>query len=201
MKRAVKGEAGYIRYERFIRLVRTLALFAIPFIAFLAATLYYGTNKNMISVIAMVGMLPACMMAVSLIMVYTIRPIDGKLLARIREHAGSLTMAYELYLTNGDKNTLLESAAVCGDQIVGLSTYKNPGRKDAEAHIMNTCRSAGFRAGAAILTDPEKYLERLDSLNAHAEQLRAGLTARPDPRYPEETYEEQLLHILLRASL
>ena len=42
------------------RLLITVALFLIPLAAFLAAFLITGTKKNIITVIAMVGCLPAC---------------------------------------------------------------------------------------------------------------------------------------------
>ena len=110
-------------------------------------------------------------------------------------------MGYELYMTNYDKNTLLDAVAICGDTIVGLATYKNPNRKDAETHMLNMVRSAGFRASVNVLTEPEKFYERLESMNAHADDLRKDIAPKKDSRYPEETYEEQLMHILLSVSL
>lgn len=201
VKKAYKGEAGYIDYERFSRMVRTAILFIIPLAALVGATLYFGTRQNIITVIAMVGMIPACMSAVSVILVYTIRSIPKKLFEEIQPRTGSLTMAYDLYMTNYDKNTLFDAIAVCGDTVVGLATFKNPDRKEAETHIGNVLRQDGFRANVSVLGDEKKFLERLDSLNAHAESIRAGVKRREDDRYPEETYEEQILHILMQVSL
>ncbi len=201
LKKAVKGEQGYFNYQRFIRTVRTGILFIIPMAAYVAAYLYYGSRQNLITVVAMIGLIPACLSAVGIVMVYTVRSVPAKLYREIEPHTGSLTMAYELYMTNYDKNTLLDAVAVCGETIVALATFKNPDRKQAETHIENTVRAAGFRANASVLTDPAKFIERLDSMNAHAADLRSGIAARKDSRYPEETYEEQLLHILMTASL
>ena len=201
IKKAGKGYAGYIKYERFRRIVRTVILFLIPFAAFTAAYIYYGGRQNIITVVAMIGMIPACMSAVSVVMVFTIRSIPKDLLARIEAHAGDLFMAYELYMTNYDKNTLLDAVAICGDTIVALATFKNPNRKEAEAHMLKMIRAAGFRANVTVMDNPDKYIERLDSLSAHAADIREGIYARKDSRYPEDTYEAQLLHILMTASL
>ena len=201
IKKAGKGYAGYINYERFRRIVRTVILFLIPFAAFTIAFIYYGSRKNIISVVAMIGMIPACMSAVSVVMVYTIRSIPTEILKRIEETCGDLAMGYELYMTNYDKNTLLDAVAICGDTIVALATYKNPDRKEAESHMLKMIRAAGFRANVTVMTDADKYVERLASLSAHAADLRSGIQPRKDSRYPEDSYEEQLMHILLSASL
>ncbi|MBE5996686.1 MAG: hypothetical protein E7240_04930 [Lachnospiraceae bacterium] len=201
IKKAGKGQAGYISYERFRRIVRTVILFLIPFAAFTVSLIYYGTRQNIITVVSMIGMIPACMSAVSVVMVFTIRSIPKDTLKRIEERAGDLAMAYELYMTNYDKNTLLDAVAVCGDTIVALATYKKPDRKEAEAHMLKMIRAAGFRANVTVMDNESKFLERLTSLSAHAADIRSGILPRKDSRYPEDSYEEQLIHILMTASL
>ena len=201
IKKAGKGYAGYITYERFRRIVRTVILFLIPFAAFIASYIYFGTRQNIITVVSMIGMIPACMSAVSVVMVFTVRSIPKELYERIQENCGDLAMGYELYMTNYDKSTLLDAVAVCGDTIVALATFKKPNRQEAESHMLKMIRAAGFRANVTVMDDADKYIERLASLSAHAPGLRAGIQARKDSRYPEDSYEEQLMHILLSASL
>ena len=201
MKRAYKGEAGYIAYERFRRVLVTAVLFAIPLAAFLTAYFMTGTKSNIITVVAMVGCIPACMSAVSAIMVYTIRSIPRDLYDRIRTHTDGLYMAYDLYLTNGDKNVLLDAVAVCGRTVVALTTFKNPDLKEGEKHMANMIRSGGLAATVNLMKDPDKFIERLDSLSAHASELREGIARVPDERYPEEAPEEQILHVLKNVSL
>ena len=81
MKKVKKGDYGYIRYEKKKRLLITVALFLIPLAAFLAAFLITGTKKNIITVIAMVGCLPACRALVNMIMMWMQKP--EKLNARL----------------------------------------------------------------------------------------------------------------------
>ena len=198
--RAYKGDKGYIRYERFSRTLRTALYLAIPLIAFLAAFLYFGTRENIITIVAMVGLIPACMSIVSVVMMYTVRPMPEDEYLKILPHTDGFTMAYELYLTNYDKNTLLDAAALCGDTVVGLATYKAPERKESERHMENVFRTEGFKADVTVFHDVNKFIERLDTLRPHMEDRRNAVSRRNDERFPEETYEEQLLHILLRVS-
>ncbi len=201
MKRAYKGEAGYIAYERFRRVLVTAVLFAIPIAAFITAYFLTGTKSNIITVIAMVGCIPACMSAVSAVMVYTIRSIPRDLYDRILPHAGDLVMAYDLYLTNGDKNVLYDAVAICGRTVVALTTFKNPDLKEAEKHMLNMVRAGGLSANVTIMRDPDKFIERLDTMNAHSAELRSGVGRVNDERYPEETPEGQILHVLKNVSL
>lgn len=126
MKKVNKGDYGYIRYEKKKRLLITVALFLIPLAAFLAAFLITGTKKNIITVIAMVGCLPACRALVNMIMMWMQKPMDKKVYKKIREHEGNLEVTYETYLTTYEKSVFVESFAICRKQ--GDRLYQPYGR-------------------------------------------------------------------------
>lgn len=193
-KRKLKGEYGYISSERKRRILLTVVLLAIPLSIYTVAYVVNGTNETVLSVVSIVACLPACASIVSAIMVYTIPPMPEEEYQKIEPHTGTLTMAYEVYLTNYDKNTLLDAVTVCGDSVVGLSTYKkNPDRRESEKHIENVLRADGYSMKAAVLNDVNRFNERLDSLNAHADTLRTG----KDPVRREEEIMAHLLHVAL----
>ncbi len=66
--KAKKGEWGYLEAQRIRRLVITILLFSIPALIFMTSMLYFGTNKNIMTIVAMVGIVPASMSLVNLIM-------------------------------------------------------------------------------------------------------------------------------------
>ncbi|MGI6020263.1 MAG: hypothetical protein ACOX71_02085 [Lachnospiraceae bacterium] len=201
MNKVKKGEAGYIGYNRFSKVIISLILLIIPIGTYIAAFVITGTNKNIISIIAIVACLPACRFIVNAIMFFTIRSIPDDLHSQIEEHRGDLTLAYELYLTTRDKSTLLDAVAICGNNIVGLSTFKKFDRAFLEQHITNTLRAAGYSCNVAVLSDSGKFIERLDSMNIHAESLRSSFRYKPDDRYPDLTGEELILHNLMAVAL
>ena len=51
------------------------------------------------------------------------------------------------------------------------------------------------------MTELKPYLERLDYLNAHREELVKDIVFTPDERYPELSREELIKHIILAISL
>ena len=111
MKKVKKGDYGYIRYEKKKRLLITVALFLIPLAAFLAAFLITGTKKNIITVIAMVGCLPACRALVNMIMMWMQKPMDKKVYKKIREHEGNLEVTYETRIALQDAKSPPEPTA------------------------------------------------------------------------------------------
>lgn len=196
-----KGDFGYIRQERKKRILVTLGLFALPLAAFIAAALITKTTKNIITVIAVVGCLPACRSLVNTIMIFIPKPMEKDIWKKIDGHAGCLVMLYEMYLTTYEKNTFVDSFAVCGNKVVGYSSRINGSTQFIEQHVKKILKQNGYKVEVKVLTELRTYLERLDYLNSHAEELRKDIVFEPDERYPELGREELIKHTILAISL
>lgn len=201
MKKGKKGDFHYIKEEKKRRILKTLILFAIPIAAFIAAALYYGTTTNIISVIAVVGCLPACKSMVGLIMVFMYHSMDESAYQKIESHKGSLTMSYEMVLTNYEKNTFVDAFAICGNQVIGYTSAQKADLKYAEEHTQKILHHNGYKVKVKIFKDLQSFLDRLDSMNLHAEGLRADIPFKPDERYPDLSREELIKHTILAISL
>ena len=196
-----KGYFGYIRHERKKRLLITLGLFALPLVLFLTGYLTTHTTKNLFTVVAVVGCLPACKSLVGLIMVYIVKPMDAGDYGQIKQHTGDLLMSYELYITSYDNSEFICAAAVCGSYIIGYSDrLKNPSEM-LEEHIRKLLAQNGYKQTVKIFKDIRPFLERLDSLNKNKESLESGLPFTPDPHYPDYDRNQMVRHVLLRLAL
>ena len=120
--KAKKGEWGYLEAQRIRRLVITILLFSIPALIFMTSMLYFGTNKNIMTIVAMVGIVPASMSLVNLIMFLMRKSLPEEEYRAIHEHEGDLTVAYELYMTSEKQNAMVDCIAICGNEVVGLVT-------------------------------------------------------------------------------
>ncbi|HCT91280.1 MAG TPA: hypothetical protein DF613_07865 [Lachnospiraceae bacterium] len=204
MKQTVKekkGYYGYISRERRKRFFITLGLFALPLALFLAGYLTTHTTKNLLTVVAVVGCLPACKSLVGLIMVCIVKPMDDGDYGQIRQHAGDLLMSYELYITSYDNSEFICAAAVCGTYVIGYSDrLKNP-PEILEEHIHKLLAQNGYKQTVKIFKDIRPFLERLDSLNKNKSSLESGLSFTPDPRYPDYDRNQMVRHVLLRLAL
>ncbi len=201
MLKAKKGEFGYFSYERWRRFLVTLILFAIPMLILISGIIYSGSEKNILTVVAIVGLIPFSMSFVSLIMVFLHHSISKEEYDAISPHEGSLTMAYELYVTNEAHSTMVDSIAVCGNTIVGFVTDKKGDMRFTQSYIEKILRANGFHVTVNLMDNLSHYLERLDSMNAHADSLRKDIPYTPDPKYPDYSREELVWHTLLQISL
>lgn len=200
-KKIRKGDFGYIQHEKIRRFLVTLLLFAIPMAAFVGAYLITGTKKNIITVIAMVGCLPACKSLVGLIVMFLQKSMDESSYRKIKEHAKDLVMSYEMYLTTYEKSTFVESFAICGNKVIGYSSRIDGSPQFVEQHVKKILKQNGYKVDVKVMTELKPYLERLDYLNAHKEEMVKDIIFTPDERYPELSREELIKHIILAISL
>lgn len=200
MQKATKGQFGYFRYERMRRLLITIITVLFPAAVFVAGIIVYGTERNLLTVIALVLVIPFAMAFVSLVMVYTHSSISEEEYKEIEEHAGTLTMAYELYVTHETASTMVDAFAICGNTVVGLVTEKKGDPKFTADYIKKVLRSSGIGSNVALMTDRKHFLERLDSMNEHSESLR-DVKFKPDSRYPDYDLEQTIWIFLTQISL
>lgn len=200
MQKVSKGEYGYFRYERKRRLLITILSFLLPALIFLAGILIYGSEKSLLTVLALVLVIPFAMAFVSLVMVFTHASIPEEEYREIEEHAGTLTMAYELYVTHEKASTMVDAFAICGNTVVGLVTDKKGDPKFTADYVKKVLRSNGISGSVTLMTDKKHFIERLDSMNDHADSLR-DVKFRPDSRYPDYDLEQTIWMFLVSISL
>jgi hypothetical protein len=169
-----KGEYGYIRSQKKIRVIRTIVAFAFDFaIFFLGLYLNKGDRRNIYSIIAAVGCIPAAMSLVSAVMICMRKPMQETLFQEIRERAGDLRMLYELYLTTQEKNLFLDAVTVCGEYITGYTSEKvKPGHiREIEAHIRRSALKEGYKETVKIFDNKNSFLDRVDQLREKKEDF------------------------------
>lgn len=200
-KKGAKGNYGYVKAERKKRLLITLLLFAIPLLIFFSGLIYNGTRNNILTVVAILGCLPACKSTVGAIMIWLVKPMKESDYRAIAAQAGNLTMAYELLFTTYEKNTFVDALAICGNQLVGYSSRLEKGSQDIEKHLTNMMRNDGFALQVKIIPKLEVYLERLAFLEKNQEAIRAGVRRTPRNEEAGISREEQIREQLLTIAL
>lgn len=200
MQKVTKGQFGYFRYERTRRLLITILTILLPATIFVAGILIYGSEKNLLTVLSLVLVIPFAMAFVSLIMVYTHKSIPEDLYREVEDHAGTLMTVYELYVTHEEASTMVDAAAICGNTVVGLVTEKRGDPKFTADYIKKVLRSNGIGSNVTLMTDRKHFIERLDTMNEHADTLR-DVKFKPDSRYPDYDIEQTIWMFLTQISL
>ena len=200
-KKIKKGDYGYIHSEKIRRLLITAGLFLIPICAYIGGIIVTDTKKNIITVIAMVGFLPACKSMVGLIMMMMQKSMKEEDYRKVKQHAGNLVAAYELYLTSYEKSEFVDCFVVCGNKVVGYSSRLKGSPQFVEQHVRKILKQNGYKTEVKVMTDLNHYLERLDYLNGHQQELRRDIVFEPDERYPDLSREELIKHVILAIAL
>ena len=196
-----KGDYGYLASEKKKRILITAILFAVPLGIFFSAMIYFKTRLTIWTVIAVVGCLPACRALVNMIMMWMQKPMDKKVYKKIREHEGNLEVTYETYLTTYEKSVFVESFAICGNKVIGYTSHMDGSTQFIEDHVRGILKQNGYKVEVKVFKELKTYLERMDYLNAHKQELEQNISFKPDERYPDLSRDQLIKHTILAISL
>ena len=203
MKKTEKGNYGYIKYEKAKRTLITAIMFAIPLIIFFTGLQQTGTRKNLFTLVAILGILPAAKVAVGWIMMMMQKSGDKNAVEETEKRVGELTRAYELVVSAYEGTMPLDALVICGDQVV---CYSSHGQKDKfefmEKHmakILNANRY--YSTKVKIFSELKPYMDRVERLAHAPEKYREGIKFIPDENYPELSREELMKRVLMAISL
>lgn len=136
-----------------------------------------GTQKNLLTVVAVLGLLPASKSLVNMIMFIRARGCSEHIYNKIAEHSGDLNEAYDLYFTSYNKNYQVSHLVVEDKVICGFSEDSKLDAKACEKHLETMLKQGGCKnIVVKIYHNLDKYCEGLDLLkqkdrgHLHAEQ-------------------------------
>lgn len=161
-----KGSYGYIKRGRKILGILTAVLLAAVFALYFGAQRYFGTNRNVFTIIAALMCIGVGKCAVDFMMFMRAGYCSSGAREAIALHAGRLTGAYDLFMTSYDKNFSISHAVCAGKSVCAFTEDPKCDVKAGELHIRTMMENDGFKGFTVkIFRSLEKYTERLDELN------------------------------------
>ena len=137
-----------------------LSFFSFSFVALLREV------ANLLTVVAVVGCLPACKSLVSAIMYLKYKSCSQVAAEQIDAHIGQLHGLYDMVFTSYKINYFISHLVVHGNIICGYSEDKEFLEKTFLVHIEEILKLDGHKNySIKIFTDLQKYTNRLDQLN------------------------------------
>lgn len=165
-KRIIKGEFGYLKKKKNRVIFLTILFFAISLGIILTGYLTTGTKKNLLTVVGILGCLPACKSAVSMIMYIRAKGCSENAQNSIKEHEGRLIGMYDMYFTSYKTNYALSHMTVENKVILGFTEDEGMDIKECTTHLTTMLKNAAHTGVAiTIVSDLDKYLSMLDNLN------------------------------------
>ena len=178
-----KGDFGYIAYRKKITTIRTVACLAVSVGIFLIGLAINGTQKNVFSIIAALGCLPAGWSAVNMIMFLRAKACNDSDHREIEAHRGKLLINYDLVITSYDRNYNVAASTVLDKNICCYCADTAADTDDIEKHIKKMMAQGGYSNYSIKVFDKlESFCGRLDQL----EKLRSEKNI--DPQAIEDAW-------------
>ena len=162
-----KGEPDYLKYQKKVVLIRTIIYFSISLAVFLIGYWSTKTKANLMSIVAVFGMLPSSKSAVSLIMYLRTPQYSENVLHSIKSSVGIVPALYHMYLTSYKINFPLNCIAIRGNNIIGYTEFDSCDTSACEEHIkliamQNSFKNLNIKIFKA--SEIKKFEERLKQL-------------------------------------
>lgn len=166
MKKAIKGNYGYIQAKRISVTIRTILFFAISLAIFIIGYVTTGTRKNLLTVVAVLGCLPACKSLVNMIMFFKAKGCSQTAMEKIVLHEGHLIGMYDMYFTSYQKNFAVSHMVVEDKIILAYTEDEKFDAKACKEHLSTMLKQGGSKDMTITFSDNlDKYCEQLKGLN------------------------------------
>lgn len=159
---AKKGRCGYYRHLKKVTTIKTIVFFAVSFLLFIAGYVQTGTRNNVLTVVAILGCLPASKSAVNMIMALRAKGCSEEDAALFQPYENDIFLLYDLYITSETKSYDVSCMAVTENFIYAYVQDKRADTKAAEAHVQSIL-SLNQKPAVPVrfLTDRDTFLQRL----------------------------------------
>lgn len=184
----VKGTRNYLNTQKKYELIRTILYFAIPISLFIAGIIQteagvsvdlHGfalfkaglinprSRVNLLSIVAVLGLLPASKSLVSAIMFLRFHSLSREAAEQATAAGGDLQMLYDCVFTSYKKSFVVGHLAVRGNTVCGYSENNEFEENDFYKHIGDILKLDGHKeVTVKIFTNLNKYTERLNQMKS-----------------------------------
>lgn len=167
LNKFTKGEYEFATFDKKKTGLITLFLFLLPIGLYIIGYVNTGSNKNLLTVVAILGMLPASKSLVSFIMKMRVKTADADLKAKIDENMKGITGLYNIYMTSYDVNFYFDHMIILDNSLICLSTDKKFDNKKFTEHIEKHMKLDGIKdVMIKVFTDEKAYIRRLQELQS-----------------------------------
>ena len=161
----VKGTRNYVNTQKKYEVIRTLLYFGISLSRFAAGYIQTGSRGNLLSIVAVLGCLPASKSAVGSIMFFRFQSCPEQAALEIERHSQGLNCLYDMVFTSYKKNYVISHLTVCGNTVCGFSDNSKFEENEFYRHIGDILKMDGHKnVTVKIFTNLSRYTERLEQM-------------------------------------
>ena len=166
MKRIDKGQFEYIKNKKMQRAIVCAVCFLLVLAVFLTGYISTGSRENILTVMAILGVLPAAKFAATLCMMLPYHSQTREEYDTVAELAGEAILYVDMLLSTEKKILPTDFVAIRGGTVCGLATAPKYDTAFAQDYIAAMLKKNGIKANVKIFTDRGKFLKRVKELSA-----------------------------------
>lgn len=161
-----KGQYEYAKYTRNKLLIYTLGLYGLSAAIYLMGLITTKSNKNLLTIVAVLGILPASKMLISFIMSCRVQTLPTEIKEEIDEASKSMNGFYNLYFTSYEENYYIGHCVITSDSLIGYSNQKDFDGKKFNEHLEKHMKIEGIsNMLIKIFDNKDAYINRLSQLS------------------------------------
>ena len=159
-----KGMPGYIKDQKKKRILITILLFGISIAVFLTGYLTTHTRNNLLTIVAILGCLPAARSAVGMIMLLPYRSFEEEKVREVETAAAGILSAYDMVLTSSEKVMPVDVLLISRHLICGYVSRTKVPPAEVEAYLTRILKESHYdKVKVKIFTDYDSFLKRAES--------------------------------------
>lgn len=164
MRKYKQGEYEYYHQKRNWEIIKTLIYFAVPLSLLAAGYFATGTKANLLTLVAVLGLLPASKSCVSMIMYIRYHGCSQENYVLMKDILENFLHAYGFVFTSYKKTYEVAGCIVKNGYIYGYLTNHQEMHKDLEDHIDGIIKRDGYKATVAMYTKAEDFINRCEQI-------------------------------------
>ena len=161
-----KGAAGYIHAQKIRCGIKTGLEFALVLALFVLGIVQTGSRLNLLTVVAILGCLPASKSLVGFIMILPHGSVSEETVKELNQCAGNLTIVYDMVFTSEKKIMPVDSIVISDNTICGYTSRRKVNVNEVSAHIKKYLDANKFtKVSVKIFDNYEAYVKRIEDMN------------------------------------
>lgn len=161
-----KGMPGYIKAQKTKYLIWSILEFAVVAAIFLLGYFQTGTKKNLFSVVAVVGCLPAAKMLVEFIVMCPHKGIEQRKCQEIEEKSPLVLCLYDMLISSPQKMMSVDALAISGHVICGYTENQKTDEVFLARYIKEILADNRYeKMTVKIFHDYTMFLARVEGMN------------------------------------
>lgn len=164
-KKYEKGNIKYLSYMKKYTILRTALYFGISFAILIIGFVTTKTKNNLLTIVAVLGVLPAGKSLVNTIMYVRFKPISDKLYNALNKYEADLNLLFNMLVSSSEKIYFIKCIVINEHSVYAFTDDKKIDDAAFTKYIKNYLSNNGKgNVNVKVYRDEKSFCKRLDEI-------------------------------------